>query len=279
MKLPAFSKEAAPQAALEHDDRGCQIGSAEEHPQQRHHVKGRPNQHPIAAGAAGGAWRRRSWLAATPMPCSTPQTTNVQLAPCHSPPSSHGDDDVAYVSRVVRGGCRRAECRDSRAANCDSVMCQRRQKSTIESRGVGPQEIVGQPDASMQRQADRHVGVAGEVAIDLRPRSRKSRAALAGAVSRRAGRRSHPPPSAIWIGEHHFLDQARGEDRQPAKAPRRTRVVGAAAESARAAGGSAPRSDAERTACSRAAGRGTPASGNLPRLDVDQIGGEGEGHE
>ena len=45
-------------------------------------------------------------------------------------------------------------------------MCQRRQKSTIEG-AVRPQKIVRQPDAEQQRKADRHVGIAAEIAIDL----------------------------------------------------------------------------------------------------------------
>ena len=31
---------------------------------------------------------RQAWFTASIKPCTPPQTTNVQLAPCHSPPSS-----------------------------------------------------------------------------------------------------------------------------------------------------------------------------------------------
>ena len=46
-------------------------------------------------------------------------------------------------------------------------MCQRRQKSWIETAVYGRVEVLREPEAEEQRDADRDVRVAGEVGVDL----------------------------------------------------------------------------------------------------------------
>ena len=46
-------------------------------------------------------------------------------------------------------------------------MCQRRQKSWIETAAYGRVEVVREPEPEQEREADRDVGVAGEVGVDL----------------------------------------------------------------------------------------------------------------
>ena len=46
-------------------------------------------------------------------------------------------------------------------------MCQRRQNSLIDTARVRIVEVFGKPEAKYPRHSDRHVGVSGEVEIDL----------------------------------------------------------------------------------------------------------------
>ena len=73
-------------------------------------------------------------------------------------------------------------------------MCQRRQKSWSDTGGVGGVEVLGEAEPEQQGDADRDVGVAAEVGIDLDrvpvDRRRGSRRSSACAGRRRPGRRS-----------------------------------------------------------------------------------------
>ncbi len=94
-------------------------------------------------------------------------------------------------------------------------MCQRRQKSVIDTARVRPVEVLREPEAEHPRQADRHVAVAGEVEVDLdRVRQR---------ADPRAGRASSPDgvPNAAsatgptWSAISTFLDSPSAKRGKP----------------------------------------------------------------
>ena len=99
-------------------------------------------------------------------PCSTPQITNVQLAPCHRPPS------VIVIIRL-RYVCQRAAA--AAAQRDEQIIAQPGRQRDVpappEVRDVRRQvrhvEVLRQLVAEQVGDADGHVGVAGEVAVDL----------------------------------------------------------------------------------------------------------------
>ena len=93
-------------------------------------------------------------------------------------------------------------------------MCQRRQNSVIARERVGLVEVLGEVKPSMQRQADRHVGVAGEVEVDLqRVGERPSQATPV--VSSSVGRLKAVGDHAHGVGEDQLLAEADAEAEQP----------------------------------------------------------------
>ena len=97
-------------------------------------------------------------------------------------------------------------------------MCQRRQKSRRGDRLVGRVEVERQAQAEHQRHADRHVGIAGEVEVELEGEGQAADPGLGG------GQRGAAPPaekagSARWASVsamHDLLGQADDEQHQAA---------------------------------------------------------------
>ncbi len=153
-----------------------------------------------------------------PAPCSTPQKTNVQAAPCHRPPSTMV---IMMLQHRPRLAARVAPERDVQVVAQPAR--QRHVPASPEvlqvARRVGRVEVLGEPEAEQQRQSDGDVGVAAEVAVDLhrvapRREDRLRRGVLRGEVK-----------TGVTIalghvrGDDHLLEQA-GQDQ-----PEGTRVV------------------------------------------------------
>ena len=124
----------------------------------------------VSAQATARGRRRplpcQTWFTASAAPCSPPQATKVQVAPCHSPPSSMVT--MTFTAWRTRAAAVAAE------RDVEVVAQEARQRhvpappEVADRHGaVGRVEVERQPQAEHQREADRHVGVAGEVEIDL----------------------------------------------------------------------------------------------------------------
>ena len=186
-------------------------------------------------------WKKR--VTARPKPCSAPHTMNVQLAPCHSPPSS-------IVSDQVDVGAPRAA---AVAAERDvEVVAQPRRQADVPAppellevrAAIRRAEVLGQREAEHLRRADRDVGVRREVEVDLervaRRRRRAPRRARTARAPRRRDRRSTSASvsaSAIFLNSPTTMrNSPRVASRARAPAARRA----AAGDPARARSGRRP---------------------------------------
>ena len=78
----------------------------------------------------------------------------------------------------------------------------------------GESKFSGQPDVEHERQADGHVGVAGEVEVQLQREGQRGAPRVAEHDGWRVVEdRCHP--GAEGVRNHHLLEQADGEDEQP----------------------------------------------------------------
>ena len=96
-------------------------------------------------------------------------------------------------------------------------MCQQRQKSAMFAALYGTGEIQREPHVHHARQADRHVGIAGEIEVDLQRIGRR-RIPRLDEAQRRAlcrGGEAHVGEVRERVRQHELLRQAEQEDRQP----------------------------------------------------------------
>ena len=146
-------------------------GRVEEHPTQADELEGREALHQTRTGPSA-----RREPAATPGAAAQvaealaealqrPQNTNVQAAPCHSPPRTM----VIMMLRTVWASPRIAAERDvevvaqpARQASCASGA-----RSPAGCRRIGRVEVLWEAEAEQQGQPDGDVGVSAEVAVDL----------------------------------------------------------------------------------------------------------------
>ena len=168
-----------PQAA-EHVEGGGEIGRPEEHPCDADHMEGhepcRPRGHTEAAEALAPPALRRQRAAVDPAP---DQERPRRAVP--EPAEQHRDHDVAE----------RPEPPAAVAAERDvEVVAQPARERHVpappevaQREGhVGAVEVLRQLVSEQQGEADRHVGVAGEVAVDLRGERVEGERQLAGRV-------------------------------------------------------------------------------------------------
>ena len=158
-------------------------------------------------------------------------------------------------------------------------MCQRRQNSRKLARAVRAVEVLREDEAHQQRQADRDVGVAREVAVDLRrvavggAAPRRARVGLA--ARRRPGRRSRARGSRRATT---FLTSPSAISTTPAPTATSRGSRGVASWAGTPGRGrSAPRRGAGRTQVDRDVDRARRLA--EPALDVDDVGDRLEGEE
>ena len=199
----------------------------EAHERERHDPpaqdgRQRPVARPLAAGRAAGATRST----ASSAPWIAPQNDERPRGAVPQAAEDHRERRGCARSAARRAGSRRAGCRGSRAASEDSVMCQRRQNVLDRaSPCTGASKFCGKRKPEQQRDTDRDVGVAAEVRVDLRSRSRRSPKRISRCVCASGfGEDRVDDRRGEEARDHDLLEQA-GED-QPERAARRRRRRG-----------------------------------------------------
>ena len=137
-----------------------------------------------------------------------PHTTKVHAAPCQSPPSSIVSSRLRSVAHAAAAAAAERDvqvvAQPGREARCASGARTR----AMRSREVGQAKFACSAKPRSARQPRRHVGVAGEVAVDLDGEG-------AATPIQRVGPRIGPRGSAntasttgAGVGDHHLLEQA-----------------------------------------------------------------------
>ena len=151
----------------EHVERRGEVGRAEEHPGEADHVEGHEPAHQRRHARASRSGSRSAAL--------DRQGAAVDRRPrpgTSRPRRARGRRAASWPSGCgtcagARRGCRRAGCRGSRAASATASCASAARTGAGWSPCRGGRSSAGSLKPEQQREADRHVGVAGEVAVDL----------------------------------------------------------------------------------------------------------------
>ena len=187
----------------------------EEHPGEAHDVeRDRPAARRAAASVSGGSGRPRRF-ATRPAEVLDAEERAVDRAPHHERPGGavpqaaeeHREHEISSTSAGCRCGCRRAGCRGSRAATATASCASAARSPGSTSRCTGCRSSAGSGSRAAAR-ADRHVGVAAEVGVDLdrvRVDARPARQRRSAACGEREDRVDDLRREEV--GDHDLLEQ------------------------------------------------------------------------
>ena len=149
-----------------------------------------------------------------PAPWNAPQITNGHAAPCQSPPSSIVSHQVAVREQ--------AAAPVAAERDVDEVAQEARERHVPAppevaeaGRAVGAAEVLREDVAHQQREADRHVGVAREVAVDLRRVGVGGQRDVRARVRLRDGEHGVDDRAREVVGDHDLLHEAEADQRDP----------------------------------------------------------------
>ena len=162
----------AGEEALDHVPGGTERVGTEEDPGEADEVERRDPRD--ASGSARPRCRaprpRRSFRQRSSASAGAVETAPDDERPRRAVPEAadqHRQHQVAVRRQRRPRGCRRAGCRGSRAASARASCASAARSPGARRRGVGRVEVLREREAEQERDADRDVGVAGEVGVDL----------------------------------------------------------------------------------------------------------------